>query len=674
MHFSSRTNHSLATTGFTLVEVLIIAPIVILAIGGFVGLLIAMTSDVLITRDQNNMTYETQDALDQIEQDVRLSTQFLVTSGTFTAPQGSDSNFTGTAAFTNSNNTLILGSLTTDKNPSDSTRQITYYAGQPNLCGAQQVYNRVFLAKVMYFIKNGSLWKRSVLPNYNTNATLDDDTVCSAPWQRNTCSPGYSPSTRCQTNDSEVMKNIDTFNIKYYDNPKSTTEIASSLALAATTIEVTINGKKVTAGRDITGSGSIRATKLNNIDVDLPIPGVPDVSAQVNGSSSVTFSWSKVPLASSYIISYNINGGSWINATNNSQTTTYNVTASLGDTITIRVAARNSSGTSANGTALATIPMWYSCGLQNSWVDYGFTYSTNAYTKTNSDVVMLKGLVKSGNATSGTVLCTLPVGYRPSARLIFAMSTSAVPEGVSARVDVLPTGEVVIVTGNNAWLSLDGIRFVASTASYTWTTVSAFQSSWTNYGFGYANLQSTLDSSGRTHVQGLVKDGVYTNPTTIALLPAAHRPATYMHIPANSNAAFNYVAFGSGPDAKGINPNGWYSIQAMFYPAAFTTWTDLTPLGSGWVAFGAGHPTPQYTRSADKIVTLKGLIKNGNAATGTVIANLPAGYRPKERILSSCVANGGYCRIDILPNGNLEIRAAHAAWTSLDAISFLAEQ
>src|SRR5258708_5983535 len=96
------------TEGFTLIEVLIIAPIVILAISGFVALMITMIGDSLATRDQNNLILETQDALDRIEQDTRLTTQFLATSMTMPSPQGSDSNFTGTAAFS-STNTLILG-------------------------------------------------------------------------------------------------------------------------------------------------------------------------------------------------------------------------------------------------------------------------------------------------------------------------------------------------------------------------------------------------------------------------------------------------------------------------------------------------------------------------------------------------------------------------------------
>lgn len=670
MRLTSQTSHRIATAGFTLIEVLIIAPVVILAISGFVALMVTMTAEVLVTRDNNNMTYETQDALDRIEQDVRLSTQFLVTSGAFTTPQGSNNNFTGTAAFTATTGSLILGGLTTDKNPADSTRQLVYYAGQPNLCGAQQSYNRVFLSKVMYFLKDGDLWRRAVLPNYNTNPVLDDDTVCSAPWQRNTCSPGYSLATRCQTNDTMLMENVDSFNIKYFSNPNSTVDIGPSQALAATTIEVTLTGKKTTAGRDITSSGSMRATKLNNIDVDIPIPGTPAVTGQVVNGSSIVFSWAKVPLASSYVISYNINGGAWINATNNSQTATYTVSATRKDTVTIRVSARNSSGTSPYNEAATTIPAWNTCGLQNGWENYGFTYATSGYTKTNDDVVMLKGLIKSPNpAVSGTVLCTLPVGYRPSHRLLFQVATNANAPG---RIDVLTNGDVVLIVGNSGWLGLDNINFVASGAPYAWTDLTGVNG-WVNYGGDYSPLRSTKDANGRTHVQGLIKSGTYTNPTPVTTLPVAHRPAQYTHFVAGSNSAFNYTAVGASIDAKGINGSGWYSIQAMFFAAGYGGWTNLS-LQNGWVSFdGGGHSTPQYTKSADGIVTVKGLIKSGTATAGTLIANLPVGYRPNERLLMHCVAWGVYCRVDVLANGNIVTDVVNSGWTSIE-FSFPADQ
>lgn len=248
--------------GFTLVEMLVVAPVVILVIGAFIGVMTAIVGDVLITRDRSAVTFETQEALDRIEQDTRLATQFLTTTGTLASPQGSDSNFAGTAAFTNTNN-LILSANATDKNPADATRQIVYRANQPNVCGATQTFNVILPVQIVYFIKGGSLWRRTIVPTYNTNVTVDANTVCVAPWQRNSCTPPYTASTRCQTNDVEIMQNVASMDVKYYTDATAATELTDANAGNASTIEVTLNASKTTAGRSFTTSGVLKVDKLN---------------------------------------------------------------------------------------------------------------------------------------------------------------------------------------------------------------------------------------------------------------------------------------------------------------------------------------------------------------------------------------------------------------------------
>lgn len=248
-------NKSSRAKGFTLVEMLVVAPVVILAIGGFIALMVNIVGDVLLTRDRSAMTYNIQDALDRIEQDTRLTSDFLTTTGTLTTPQGSNNNFTGTSAFTNTDN-LILSANATDKAPTDSTRQLIYYANQPNACGATQTFNALLATKIIYFIKSGSLWRREVVPSWTAS------TVCATPWQRNTCSPGYTAAL-CDANDTEIMPDISSFDVKYYTDASSTTELTDANAGSASTIEVTINGSKSTAGRTFTASGVMRVNKLN---------------------------------------------------------------------------------------------------------------------------------------------------------------------------------------------------------------------------------------------------------------------------------------------------------------------------------------------------------------------------------------------------------------------------
>jgi len=662
--------HQKFEQGFTLIEILIIAPIVILIISGFVGLMISMVGDVLVTRDQSNLSFETQDALNRIEQDTRLTTQFLPTSGTFTAPQGSDSNFTGTAAFTASSSLLIMGGITTDQNPANTTRQAIYYAGQPYACGSQQTYNRVFQEKIMYFLYNGSLWRRAVLPTYNTNSPIDDNTVCSAPWQENTCQPGYLVTTRCQTNDSEVMKNVSSFSVQYLGSPGSSTDLGASNALNASTIAVTLNGQKITAGRTVTSAGTIRATKLNSIDVDIPAPSTtPSVTATVSGPS-VTFNWGSVPLASSYVIQYNINGGSWNNATTNSLTTTYTVNTSRGNTVTFQVAAKNQTGTGPYGSATGTIPLWYTCNLQAGWTDFGIPYAGNEYTKTSNDFVMLHGLIHNGAATAGTVICTLPAAYRPSARLTF----HTIAAGAASRIDVLPTGEVMIgYAAGNGWLVLDGIQFMASTSSISWTNLSLLNN-WAPFGNGFATPQYGLDGAGRVQIQGVANHTATINNSAIAQVPAAYKPSLNLFAMAVSQTnSYDLMTIDSaGNLANAFSNSGYFSTQATYYPSTYGGW--ITPTLTGlWSNFGSGWDTAQYTKSADGVVTVKGLIKSGTTSAGTVVATLPAGYRPLATTIMTVTGNNAYARFDLQPNGQIVIDTASATFTSLN-FSFIAEQ
>lgn len=662
--------------GFTLIEMLIVAPIVIIMISGFVALMVTMVGDVLSTRDQSSMTFETQDSLDRIEQDTRLTTQFLTTSGVFQSPQGSNNNFTGTTAFTSSNS-LIMGGLTTTKNPVDSTRQLVYYANQPNDCGVQQTYNRIFQGKIMYFVKDGGLWRREVLPDFNTNSTVDANTVCNAPWQQNTCSPGYGGGTRCQTNDTKIMDNVSSFSVKYYTTPNSTADIGPTQALSASTIEVTINGSKTTAGKPITTSGSIRATKLNSIDVDLPIPGVPVVTGQsTNNNQKATFTWPLVPNATSYDIQYNVNGGSWQNVSVDNRTSSYDVSAYRTDTVSIRVAAKNSTGTSANGTSSVTMASWIDCPLLAGWVDYAGTYATHGVTKTKNDVVYMKGLIKSGTATSGTTICNLPPGYRPTETLVFLTGTSGSPEGAPARIDVYPNGNVTLNYGvSSGWIDLDMIRFVASTSTYTWSSSLPKSNSWVDYGGQYPIMRSTIDGSGRVQVQGLLKSGVATPSGTVAAtLPVGQRPSHSYIFPAASTTAFNsYQASTTAIVTRGIAGNGYWSIQGSFFPSSYSSWTNL-PLSNGWVVYSGSFTPPSYTKTADGVVTVRGLIKSGTVTAGTVLANLPVGYRPAERQIYTGNALDAYSRIDVLANGDIQLRAGNASFTSLDSITFIAEQ
>lgn len=264
---------SFFSRGFTLIEMLVIVPVVILVIGIFISVIVSMTGDILAARGSNALSNNIQDALNRIEQDVNSSSGYLATNNiTLTSPQGYDND---TASFDNvgTNGTmLILNSYATTGNPL-SSNQSTIYTPSPNPCNSTQInQNPPVMVNIIYFVKNGTLWRRVVAP-YNY-ATIG----CSVPWQQPSCTPGYATPSFCKTQDTRLVDNIQTngFNVSYFINagsvsanatasdssqPDSTRQTALQ---AANTIGVTINATGTIAGRNVSQSGTLRAVSPNN--------------------------------------------------------------------------------------------------------------------------------------------------------------------------------------------------------------------------------------------------------------------------------------------------------------------------------------------------------------------------------------------------------------------------
>lgn len=100
---------------------------------------------------------------------------------------------------------------------------------------------------------------------------------------------------------------------------------------------------------------------------------------------------------------------------------------------------------------------WVSLTLVSSWVNYGSGYVTAQYRKING-VVHVRGVIKSGTTTGGTVVATLPAGYRPSSHIVVPAWASAGP----ASVEVLSSGDLVCGdTGLNATRSSFNFSFAA---------------------------------------------------------------------------------------------------------------------------------------------------------------------------------------------------------------------
>ena len=691
--------------GFTIVELLVIAPIVILTITAFISVIVNMTGDVLASRSSNVVAYDIQDALARIEEDVKLSSTFLAENTITTAPPGDPILLPSpqgygddTTPFRNVDSTkgdiLILNTFATSGNPITLGSSLIYLTNQPNACNSTQInQNTPMSLNIVYFVKNTSLWRRTIAPsNYDTAG-------CSVPWQQPSCAVGQTASF-CKTEDIKLLDNIavSDFNVEYFTSGDATTanadasNVAKSVAernaalQSSTTVGVSLNVTKTVAGREVSQSGSIRSTRLDiNASSIAPVvvpttPSAPVVTASYAAPNIVTFTWPSVPGAVSYTFQYQINGtgGAWTTAFTGQNTTSFSVTtAAHGDIVYGRANATNAASptpqTSAySSNASTTVPIWVTPVLQNSWTDYGSTFTGAGYTKTSAGVVMLKGLIKNGTATQGTVIATLPVGYRPTAKLIFQVTTNS---NTSGRIDIETNGNITVHTVNNGWVTLSGITFIPSGSGYT-ELAATYPGGWSYYGSPWAPATYVVDSLNRVHTQALALGGSFVNGTVIARLPLALAPAEYYHLPARTSGfgelGLDYRGGGTDFVAKGVG-GSYLSIQMMHYPAGSTTWTGLT-FQNGWFNYGGIFSTGAYTKSADNIVSVRGLVRPGTNTSGTVIATLPAGYRPKERLLLTVVSQEVAARVDIESNGQITMQAgSQGTWLSLDGIRFLAE-
>lgn len=101
-------------------------------------------------------------------------------------------------------------------------------------------------------------------------------------------------------------------------------------------------------------------------------------------------------------------------------------------------------------------PNWIAPVLLNGWVNFGGTnYNNVGFYKDENGYVYLRGLIKSGTIPS--VALILPKGYRSSRYF----NIPCISNGALGNLEVRPTGEVRVVSGDNADFNLDGVSFRA---------------------------------------------------------------------------------------------------------------------------------------------------------------------------------------------------------------------
>lgn len=179
-------------------------------------------------------------------------------------------------------------------------------------------------------------------------------------------------------------------------------------------------------------------------------------------------------------------------------------------------------------------------------------------------------------------------------------------------------------------------------------------------------------------------------------------PGTYAHIKHGANGSLKVVgaSFGNWGDlgnvsraaiervsgagflfVNGCDSDATYNntglIDAVSTSVARRVGTNAgnLPSGDGWIAatlqngwgqFGSGHQAARFRRTVDGTVFVEGLISGGTITPGTVLFNLPVGYRPAAKLRIAQVDSNGVMGFDVEPNGNVTTQSFNTnTWASI---------
>ena len=128
-----------------------------------------------------------------------------------------------------------------------------------------------------------------------------------------------------------------------------------------------------------------------------------------------------------------------------------------------------------------------------------------------------------------------------------------------------------------------------------------------------------------------------------------------------TNGYINWVA--------GVKDFAWVSLSGITFA---TTNQKTLPLENRWSPYFGSYGTPTYSKSAGGMVTVEGLLRNPSTKPHGNLARLPAGSRPKKRLIFNLTNPAYSTRIDVQTNGLITWVSGGKShgWLSISGINF----
>lgn len=232
--------------GFTLVEVLIMAPVMILVIVTLMSFLFSQYGQLIQQGSAINLQTEAQVITFSMEDDVFFANSFsqTINDGLIDTYQPS-----GGWAYNSTPATMIISTPALTKNRRSSDRQPVYI----NTLGCDPGVleeNSLLYNNVIYFASGTKLYKRTV----SAPASMS---TCGTSFAKQSC-PQASSSTACPP-DKVLTDKLENFTVTYLDANNVTVTDPEQ----ADRIRFVLNLKDVAFGEDIRSSSTITLKKLN---------------------------------------------------------------------------------------------------------------------------------------------------------------------------------------------------------------------------------------------------------------------------------------------------------------------------------------------------------------------------------------------------------------------------
>ncbi len=260
--------------GFTLVEVAVVVPMIVIIVIGILAMLITLVQSNVAQTTRSNLVYQTRLALGDVEKDVDSSTLFL--PSTLPSATYSDFNEPGLSGTYKTNGTLSGGAASTNLNtlfiqgynqildPQDATRTkiIAAFKGTPPCSGSAvtQTSNIVPIS-VLYFVNNGTLYRRTIIDKTNP-------TTCGTKLIKQACPTGSDLNTpACATKDVVLLNSVSQFKIDYYLNAGDASPMNAYIASPSPTIDqakaisITITSATGASGKSVSHTAGLRVAR-----------------------------------------------------------------------------------------------------------------------------------------------------------------------------------------------------------------------------------------------------------------------------------------------------------------------------------------------------------------------------------------------------------------------------